>query len=40
MYGGKQVSPDGYGAVAGSYRMAKMGRGLDVYANHNEGVGV
>lgn len=36
MYGGKQVSPDGYGAVAGSYSYGENGpRGWVIYANHN-----
>lgn len=36
MYGGKQVSPDGYGAVAGSYSYSEIGpRGWVIYVNHN-----
>jgi|LSQX01.2.fsa_nt_gb hypothetical protein len=37
MYGGKQVSPDGYGAVAGSYSYSEKGpRGWVIYANQDE----
>ncbi|MCK9316395.1 MAG: LamG domain-containing protein [Verrucomicrobia bacterium] len=36
MYGNKQVSPDGYGAVAGSYSFGEKGpRGWVLYVNQN-----
>ena len=36
IYGGKQVSPDGYGAVAGSYSFGEKGpRGWVLYVNQN-----